>query len=257
MPERIEVERRLKEDRSGLADEFDMKYLFHALKDWKIYVHMLITIGIYTPLYSMSLFMPTIVKAMGYSNETSQLMTVPPYVVACLFTIGAGYAADKAKQRGIFMLAFEALGIIGFVMLVSTSNPHVQYVGTFLAASGIYPLVPMGVAWNGNNIGGSLKRGVGIAMHVGFGNLGGTMSAFLFLPWQSPRYIPGHSALAATLTMSFVLTAFMTMYLKRENARRDALAAAEGGTQPEDYTEEMMVAERENGDNASFFRYTI
>jgi len=25
----------------------------------------------------------------------------------------------------------------------------------------------MGVAWNGNNIGGSTKRAVGIAMHVG------------------------------------------------------------------------------------------
>ena len=31
----------------------------------------------------------------------------------------------------------------------------------------IYPNVPMGVAWNGNNIGGSTKRAVGIAMHVG------------------------------------------------------------------------------------------
>ncbi len=33
---------------------------------------------------------------------------------------------------------------------------------------GVYPNVPQGVAWNGNNIGGSLKRAVGIAMHVGF-----------------------------------------------------------------------------------------
>lgn len=31
----------------------------------------------------------------------------------------------------------------------------------------IYPNVPMGVAWNGNNIGGATKRAVGIAMHVG------------------------------------------------------------------------------------------
>ena len=34
-------------------------------------------------------------------------------------------------------------------------------------AYSIYPNVPMGVAWNGNNIGGSTKRAVGIAMHVG------------------------------------------------------------------------------------------
>jgi hypothetical protein len=57
--ERTEVERRLKTDRSSLADEFNLKFAKDALLDWKIYVHMLITIGIYTPLYSISLFLPT------------------------------------------------------------------------------------------------------------------------------------------------------------------------------------------------------
>ena len=87
------------------------------------------------------------------------------------------------------MLFFEISAILGFVMLACSGKPGVQYTGTFFAASGIYPLVPMGVAWNGNNIGGSLKRGVGIAMHVGFGNLGGAISAFCFLPKYSPRYV--------------------------------------------------------------------
>jgi hypothetical protein len=43
--ERTEVKARLKLDRTSLADEYDSKFLFAALKDWKIYVHMLITIG--------------------------------------------------------------------------------------------------------------------------------------------------------------------------------------------------------------------
>jgi hypothetical protein len=57
--ERTEVERRLKHDRNSLADEFNLKFAKDALTDWKIYVHMFITIGIYTPLYSISLFLPT------------------------------------------------------------------------------------------------------------------------------------------------------------------------------------------------------
>lgn len=133
--------------------------------------------------------MASIVKNMGYTAETSQLMTVPPYAVACCFTIGAGYATDKLRTRGIFMGIFELSAILGFAMLASSGKPGVQYAGTFFAASGIYPLVPLGVAWNGNNIGGSLKRGVGIAMHVGFGNLGGAIAAFCFLPKYSPRYV--------------------------------------------------------------------
>src|SRR5271169_6439493 len=67
--EKKEVQRRLEADRSFLADEFDIKYFFHAIKDWKIWVHMFITIGVYTPLYSISLFLPTIVSSLGFSNN--------------------------------------------------------------------------------------------------------------------------------------------------------------------------------------------
>jgi cyanate permease len=133
--EQIEVERRLQED-SGLNESFDIKFFFDALMDWKIWTHMFLTIGILTPLYSIALFLPTIVKGMGYSSNSAQLMTVPPYVIACVFTIAGSYFADKAGQRGVFLLGFEAVALAGFLMLVSTSKPHIQYGGTFLATSG-------------------------------------------------------------------------------------------------------------------------
>lgn len=44
------------------------------------------------------------------------------------------------------------------------------------------------VMWNGNNIGGSVKRGVGIAMQIGFGNCGGVIASFVY---ASP--LPLHS----------------------------------------------------------------
>lgn len=52
--------------------------------------------------------------------------------------------------------------------------------------------------------------------------------------------------------MAFVLSAFMTMYLRRENARRDREYK-----RPEEYTVEEKLLERHLGDNASFFRYTV
>ena len=109
--ERNEISARLKRDRSSLADEFDMKYFFSALKDWKAWVHMFITIGVYTGLYSYSLFLPTIINDLGVatSPEMSQLLTVPPYVVACIFCVTAGWYADKIGQRGIFMIGFMAV----------------------------------------------------------------------------------------------------------------------------------------------------
>lgn len=107
--ERKEVTARLKRDRSSLADEFDMRYFWNALKDWKIWVHMFITIGVFTALYSYALFVPTIIAGLGYKSTTAQLLTVPPYFVACFFCIVAGYAADRLKQRGLFMVGFNCL----------------------------------------------------------------------------------------------------------------------------------------------------
>lgn len=119
-PERTEVLSRLKRDRSSLADEFAMKYFWAAIGDWKIWVHMFITIGIYTGLYSFSLFLPTIVKDLGYTDpKIAQLMTTPPYVVACFFCVSAGWLADKMKTRGVFMIGFQVTAyVIGSVIFV-------------------------------------------------------------------------------------------------------------------------------------------
>ena len=150
------------------------------------------------------------------------------------------------------MIGFFCTALIGLIMLISSDNPHVKYAGVFFFTSGIYPNVPQGVAWNGNNIGGSLKRGVGIAMHVGFGNLGGTIAGFIYLPKDSPHFRQGHGILIGMITMSTCLSTFMTIYLRRENARRDR-----EGKAPDSYNDDEKSAERTKGDNATFFRYTV
>ncbi|CZR60295.1 uncharacterized protein PAC_10191 [Phialocephala subalpina] len=103
-----------------------------------------------------------------------------------------------------------------------------------------------------NGVGGSLKRGVGIAMHVGFGNLGGAISAFCFLPKYSPRFIPGHITLACTVAMSAILTILMSVYLRLENNKRNLNELA-----PEDHTEDQKTERAHGGDYATHVRYTV
>jgi hypothetical protein len=89
-------------------------------------------------------------------------------------------------------------------------------------------------------------------MHVGFGNLGGAISGFLYRTKDAPMFYPGHGTLIATETMSTILCIFMTLYLRWENARRDREYKP-----PSEYTEEEKLQEREKGDDATFFRYTV
>jgi cyanate permease len=103
---------------------------------------MLICMAGFCPIYSFSLFLPTIIKKMGYTANQAQLMTVPPYVAACFFTIAASWLADRVRQRGVFMLGFQVIGITGFAMLAGTDKPSIQYGGTVLAAIGMtFPML--------------------------------------------------------------------------------------------------------------------
>ncbi|KAK7948646.1 uncharacterized protein PG986_009532 [Apiospora aurea] len=279
--EKKEVVRRLEEDRSSLADEFNLKYFWDAVKDWKIWVHMFITIGIYTALLVLLLALPANhhlqpglhQRQDGAADDGSALHR------GVHLLHWRGYLADRHGQRGTYMIFFNCVAIFGFILQIASSNNALKYAGTFFAAMGIYPNVPQGVAWNGNNIGGSTKRSVGIgkletfskcgavtlvsntstsssssslAMHVGFGNLGGVIAGFIYQAKDKPMYYPGHGTLIATEIMSLVLCIFMTLYLRRENARRDHEYKA-----PSEYTTEERLLEREKGDNASYFRYTI
>jgi MFS family permease len=132
---------------------------------------------------------------MGYTANDAQLMSVPPYIFACIFTIAASWYADRIRQRGIFLLGFQLIAITGFSMLIATPKPSVQYAGTVLAAIGIYPQIPLGMAWNSGNIGGSLKRGTGIAMQVMGGNCGGIIASYVYLSRDGPRFRVGHGIL--------------------------------------------------------------
>ncbi|KAF2098646.1 major facilitator superfamily transporter, partial [Rhizodiscina lignyota] len=251
--ERTEVKRRLEDDCNGLADEFSWSFIFDAFKDWKIWVHMAITLCIFTCLYSFSLFLPTIIKSLGYTNNSAQLMSVPPYVVACFLCISAGFIEDRHRQRGIYQIGFCLVAMVGFIMLLASESSHVKYAGTFLAAAGIYPNVPACVAWNSNNIGGSTKRSVGIAMQVLLGNLGGVISGYSFLPKDEPRYIPGYGMLAGMCAFAALLSFGMAVYLRIENKSRGERNAKK----PEEYTAAEKIQERDLGDYASFFRYTV
>jgi hypothetical protein len=101
---------------------------------------MLICMSGFCPIYSFALFLPTIIKNMGYTANNAQLMSVPPYVCACFFTILASYVADRYRKRGVFLLGFQLVAILGFGMLAGSGKSHIQYTGTVFAAIGEYYL---------------------------------------------------------------------------------------------------------------------
>ena len=73
--------------------------------------------------------------------------------------------------------------MVGYVVAYTTSKPGPGYVAAVIAAAGVYPTIPVMVAWAGGNAGGDMKRGVVLAMVIGIGNLGGCVPVLGSLTW--------------------------------------------------------------------------
>ncbi|KAG8528623.1 uncharacterized protein KY384_006310 [Bacidia gigantensis] len=167
------------------AAEFKWRYVLDAFSDWQIYLGIWMYWGIVAPLYGTSLFLPSIIKELGYESSTAQLLTVPIYITAAVLAIGVAWTSDRTGQRSPYIFTCMCAILIGFIICISASAhggvPGVVYAGIFIAVCGIYPAFPGNVTWISNNLAGSYKRSAGMAMHIGIGNLAGG-ETFPFAP---------------------------------------------------------------------------
>ncbi|KAL1608361.1 hypothetical protein SLS60_003302 [Paraconiothyrium brasiliense] len=85
-------------------EKFDWFWVRRALLNVNTLVLSPAFFAIITPIYSFSLFLPTIIRSMGYGRVTAQLFTVPPNMGAFFVVLLTGWASDKWHMRGPLML---------------------------------------------------------------------------------------------------------------------------------------------------------
>ncbi|KAF3046119.1 hypothetical protein E8E12_011199 [Didymella heteroderae] len=118
-------------------EKFDWYWVKMALKAPQTYFNGFIwffLLAAQIPLYSFSLFLPSIVAGMGYHSTTAQLLTVPPNMAAFFTVLACAYFSDRLKTRGAFIAAGTVVGLVGYIMLVAAKNNATRYAGTFLVA---------------------------------------------------------------------------------------------------------------------------
>ncbi|KAK4984727.1 hypothetical protein LTR66_008395 [Elasticomyces elasticus] len=176
--------------RVAQSDEFSWKYVKQAFTDGQVWVNIVVYWGYVCPLYGISLFLPTIIKELGYASTTAQLLTVPIYVTAAAITVIVAFIADRKRVRSPFIIGGLVIQLIGFVMCLSTNNAGVTYAGIFIAACAIYQTQPSNITWLSNNLAGSYKRAVGMGLQISVGNLAG--GKFILQP-PTPIPSPHHT----------------------------------------------------------------
>lgn len=174
------------------------------------------------PIYSYSLFLPSIISGLGYKRVTAQLFTVPPNFLAFLVVLLASWISDRIKMRGPLIATGLTIAAIGYIMQLATHNGAVRYVGTFFIAAGAFPCSPLILAWLSNNLAPHYVKATGLGFQVAFGNCGAFVATFTYLSKDAPYYTTGHAINIGAIGLSLILTFGSMAYIRWENAARSS-----------------------------------
>jgi len=205
---------------TNAALPFDWGQVRTAFVDWKTYVYSLMYIGAAQPFYSLALFTPTIIAALGYTNADANLMTVPPYVVGFITTLVTAYISDRVLYRGPFLIFWMMIVVIAYIILLTSTSIGAKYFAIFLAVAGASPSISLCITWIGNNVGPSYTRGAAMGFFFGMGNAAGLISSNVYPSNTGPRYIEGHAIAVAFSAMAVLCAVILYVANWRENARR-------------------------------------
>ncbi|TBU34082.1 MFS general substrate transporter [Dichomitus squalens] len=266
--ERTVVVRRLQSDDqfSAAGESLRWHYIWKSVLDYKTWIGMLLYMGADGPLYAFSLFLPSIINQLGFKATPANLLSVPVYAVACILTCVIGFYADKYGNRGYLTMFSLSIGLVGYIILIASRNATLSYVAVYLAACGIYPSIPNIIAWVSNNVEGSYKRSVTIAMVISFGNINGAVSSNVYRARDAPWYRLGHGIVLMYIAIGLVMAIIYHLCLRRENAKRERgerdeiikgvndgrTELAKNGTYAS-----VADAKRDKGDEWSGYRYTL
>ncbi|KAI9739608.1 MAG: hypothetical protein M1834_006326 [Cirrosporium novae-zelandiae] len=228
-PERQYIKARLvsEQGKSGVEYHFGVADVLAVFKDPKIIIGGFMYFGLIVPAYGYAYFAPGIIKGYGYSTVSTQLHSVPPWAAAFVFAMVIAYISDKTRHRFAFTILPICVALAGFGILINVHhNTRLEYGALFLATMGCYSAMPVIVCWFNMNLGGHLRRSVGSAWQVSFGNIGGIIATYAFLSKDAPYYRPGYIICISFLCLSVIscvvyLIACLTQNRNRDRSVRD------------------------------------
>ncbi|KAJ7594264.1 MFS general substrate transporter [Mycena floridula] len=198
-----------------------------VVQDPSAWMFMLIYASFNVGVATVSYFLPTLIKGLGFSSINAQGLTAAPYAAGWFMVLFQAIHSDKTKDRGYHIMLSCAVSFIGYVILATSVQKSVgaAYFALFLVVGGNYSLFPLVMSWAANTFAPTSKRGVGTAFIVSISNTVSIASPQVYFDAED-NFRKGHAISAACLFLSFMTAFILRTRLARLNKiNQEKLAA--------------------------------
>ncbi|TEB30217.1 sugar transporter [Coprinellus micaceus] len=229
--ERALAIKRMEEDAGGINDEEETEGsssgLWLAITDWRVW-YMALALTSQVVALSFNAYFPTLAATMGYDRTVTLLLCAPPWAFAAIVTFLLARHSDKVQERFYHIIASYLVGIVGFIIAISTMNTAGRYVALFLMAQSYAGFVCQ-YAW----ISGSFprppsKRAVALALINAFSQLGNIAGSYVWPSGWGPTFRNSYGITIATSGLAIAMLYGFKVHLLSVNRQLDAEEKAKG-----------------------------
>ncbi|GAA6063160.1 hypothetical protein JCM10212_006318, partial [Sporobolomyces blumeae] len=210
---------RLAADADPADDEpFSLSGVWQAIKDPLVNAYGWLFHFYAMTLYSLSLFLPTIIAQLGYASWRAQLLTVPVYAAAFVAILLSCWFSHKINQRGTEIAGAGVVAIVGYIVVLSTTTAGARYAGVFIAVIGIYSANALLLSWPSENVSPQTKRATSSGMQIFIGDIGAIAGSLIYRPSLSDNFyrIPHGIAILYT-SLGILLALALSWSMHRSN----------------------------------------
>ncbi|KAG5366297.1 putative transporter [Yarrowia sp. B02] len=237
----------------GVNDSNDKKFVWQAFLDPQTWAIAFMIVLAATPIYSISFFLPSIIKNLGHVSSKAQLMSIPVSFTGAITTVVQAYFSDKYGIRYPLMALDFVSAIIGYIMALTTatSHPAVTYAGCFFIVGGTHPAFIAMLSWLSVNSAGTYKRAIALAIALMVGNMSGAVGANIYRAKDRPGYKLGHAINLGFVSAGLTLATITYLCYRAANRRRRQ------GLKTGKYDHLTSEEIHDMGDRSPYFTYQL
>lgn len=206
------------------APRVNFREVLQTLKDPKCYLTASMFFCCNVAFSSMPVFLPTIVRDMGWTSVTAQGLSAPPYLFAFVVVVTTAYYSDRLQSRSKFIILHSVLATIGYSTIAilgyyKSDKTILRYLALYPATAGFFSAITIIITWTLNNQASDSQKGTGMAILNIIGQIGPLVGTSIFPEEQGPWYVKGMSICAASMLCVGILAVILRWSLVRENRK--------------------------------------
>jgi len=186
--------------------------LLPMLSDPRVWLLAVPDFGIVLGLYGLNLWLPQMVKEMGFSNLETGFVVAAPYLVSSVVMVIWGMSSDARNERVWHISSAALLGAAGLIGAALLHTPVAVLISLTIAACGIYAALAVFWTLPTSFLGGTAAAG-GIALINSISNTGGFFGPYL-MGWLK-SHTGGYSAGLGVLAGALVIAAILVVVIGR------------------------------------------